>query len=157
MIFDFDTDKTAFHPEEANEVLFEWKRKNIENYLLVPGAWKKAVRRVLGSDDDLFLVPFDKIVDQFFSEENLTLPPKKNWVDLDVKAFMAVDGKKMLFDSEESLFNKLRERNPELSVTREVVAGAMSKAEIHQDVHRLFNRISQMVRIDSATVRKSIV
>ena len=159
MIFDYDTEKTAFHPEEANEVLFEWKRKNIENYLLVPDAWKKAVRRVLGSDDNLFLVPFDEIVDRFFSEENLTLPPRKKWVDLDANVFMVVDGKKILFDSEKSLFNKLRERSAELSVTREVVAGAMSKEEIHQDVHKLFNRISQMVQPDqiSTTVTKSIM
>jgi hypothetical protein len=159
MIFDYDTEKTAFHPEEANEVLFEWTRKNVENYLLVPDAWKKAVRQVLGSDDNLFLVPFYEIVDQFFSEENLTLPPKKNWVDLDANVFMVVDGKKILFDSEKSLFNKLRERNAELSATREVVAGAMSKEEIHQDVHRLFNRISQMVRPDqiNTTVTKSIM
>ena len=58
MIFDYDTEKTAFHPEETNEVLFEWKRKNIENYLLVPDAWKKAVRQVLGSNDNLFLVAY---------------------------------------------------------------------------------------------------
>ena len=146
MIFDYDTDETAFHPEESNETLFEWRRKNIENYLLVPDAWKRAVRYVLGlgSDQDLLLVPFCDIIDQFFADQNLTLPPKKNWADLDANVFVVVDGKKILFDSTDSLFNRLRKSNEELSVTREAVAGAMSENEIHQDVKRLFERINHL-------------
>lgn len=145
MIFDYDTDKTAFHPKETNEVLFEWKRKNIENYLLIPDAWKKAVRQVLGSGDGLFLLPFYEIIEQFFAGQNLNLPPGKNWVDLDSNVFEVVDGKKILFDSKGSLFNKLRYHNEELSVTREAVAGAMSKLEIHQDVKGLFKKIRLLV------------
>ncbi len=145
MIFDYDTAETAFHPEETNEVLFEWKRKNIENYLLVPEAWKKAVRQVLGSGNGLFLLPFYQIIDQFFAGQNLNLPPGKSWVDLDSNIFELVDGKKILFHSKDSLFNKLRQHNEELSVTREAVAGAMSKLEIHQDVKALFKKISLLV------------
>jgi len=148
MIFDYDTEETAFHPEETNEVLFEWRRKNIENYLLVPDAWKKAVRLVLSSDDDLFLSPYDQIIKQFFADENLTLPPNKKWGDLDSNVFMVVDGKKILFDAKNSLFNRLRKNNAELSITREVVAGAMSESEIHQDVKMLFEKISLMVKSD---------
>ncbi|MCJ7559467.1 ATP-binding protein, partial [Candidatus Bathyarchaeota archaeon] len=148
MIFDYDTETTAFHPEETNDALFEWKRKNIENYLLIPDAWKKAARQVLGSDEDLFLSPIDRIIEQFFAEQNLTLPPCKKWVDLDSNVFMVVDGKKILFDSKDSLFNKLRCRNEELSVTRESVAGAMSESEIHQDVKRLFDKIGLLVKSD---------
>ena len=36
MLFDYDDSDSAFHPEEDNPALAEWKRKNIENYLLVP-------------------------------------------------------------------------------------------------------------------------
>ena len=145
MIFDYDTEKTTFHPKETNEVLFEWKRKNIENYLLVPDAWKKAVRQVLGFDNGLFLLTFDQIIEQFFAEQNLTLPPRKNWIDLDSNVFLVVDGKKILFDSKDSLFNKLRQPNVELSVTREAVADAMNEYEIHQDIKKLFSKISLMV------------
>jgi energy-coupling factor transporter ATP-binding protein EcfA2 len=145
MIFDYDTDETAFHPEEKNEVLFEWKRRNIENYLLIPDAWKKAVRQVLGSVDDLFLSPYDQIIKQFFAEQNLTLPSNKKWIDLDSNVFMVVDGKKILFDAKDSLFNKLRCHNEELSVTREAVACAMNENEIHQDIQILFKKISQML------------
>jgi len=148
MIFDYDTDETAFNPGKRNEVLFEWKRKNIENYLLVPDAWKKAVRQVLASNADLFLSRFYEIIDQFFAGENLTLPPGKNWVDLDSNVFKVVDGKKILFDSENSLFNKLRSTNDELSATREAVAGAMSVDEIHQDVVGFFDKISLLVKED---------
>ena len=145
MIFDYDTETTAFHPEETNDVLFEWKRKNIENYLLVPDAWKRAVRQVLGSDDTLFLVPYDRIIEEFFAGENLTLPTHKDWVHLDANIFKLVDGKRILFDSEGSLFNKLRDNNEELSVTREAVAGAMSEDEIHEDTRALFDKISLLL------------
>jgi len=145
MLFDYDTDKEAFHPREDDEVLFEWKRKNIENYLLVPESWKKALREVLGVRDgekeSLFLVQFDTIIDDFFAGQNLTLPKNKKWTDLDSDIFKQVDGKKILFDSEKSLFNQLRESNKEISVPREVVAGAITKDEIHIDVVKLFEKI----------------
>ena len=146
MIFDYDTDKTAFHPEETNEALFEWKRKNIENYLLVPDAWKRAIHQVLGVPDDLFLISLKQIVDDFFASENLTIPPNKKWGDLDANVFKVVDGKKILFDSKKSLFNQLRKSNPELSLTREAVAGAMIKEEIHQDMKDLFKKIEMINR-----------
>lgn len=146
MIFDYDTDKTAFHPKETNEALFEWKRKNIENYLLVPDAWKRAIHQVLGIPDDLFLASLKQIVDDFFASENLTIPPNKKWGDLDANVFKVVDGKKILFDSKKSLFNQLRKSNPELSLTREAVAGAMIKEEIHQDVKDLFKKIEMINR-----------
>ena len=146
MIFDYDTDKTAFHPKETNEALFEWKRKNIENYLLVSDAWKRAIHQVLGVPDDLFLISLKQIVDDFFTSENLTIPPNKKWGDLDANVFKVVDGKKILFDSKKSLFNQLRKSNPELSLTREAVAGAMIKEEIHQDVKDLFNKIEMINR-----------
>lgn len=144
MVFDYDTDQQAFHPTKEDEVLFEWKRKNIENYLLVPASWKKAVMKVLGAENELFLLPYYQIIDQFFAEQNLTLPPNKKWYDLDSNVFMVVDGKKILFDSTESLFNKIRQTYKELSVPREFVAGSMNKDEIHQDVINLFYKIKSM-------------
>jgi predicted ATP-dependent endonuclease of OLD family len=44
MLFDYDDAETAFHPASTNRSLFEWRRKNIENYLLVPDAWKRTSR-----------------------------------------------------------------------------------------------------------------
>ena len=41
VLFDYDDDKT-YHPGSDNPGLYEWKRKNIENYLLVPDAWIRA-------------------------------------------------------------------------------------------------------------------
>ena len=40
MLLDYD-DRATFHPEPKNPTVVEWKRKNIENYLLVPDAWKR--------------------------------------------------------------------------------------------------------------------
>ncbi len=146
MIFDYDTEETAFHPDEANMNLFEWRRRNIENYLLVSDAWKRAISQVLGVPDNLFLVSLKQIVDDFFASQNLTIPPNRKWVDLDANVFTVVDGKKILFDSTKSLFNQLRKSNPELSLTRQAVAGAMIKEEIHQDVKDLFKKIEMINR-----------
>ena len=44
--FDYDAD-ADWHPAAGN-VVTEWKRKNIENYLLVPDAWKRTALRRLG-------------------------------------------------------------------------------------------------------------
>jgi hypothetical protein len=82
---------------------------------------------------------------KFFADENLTLPANKKWADLDSNVFIVVDGKKILFNSKDSLFNKLRSHNEGLSVTREAVAGAMSENEIHQDIKTLFKKINQML------------
>jgi len=144
MIFDYDTDETAFHPEKTNMTLFEWRRKNIENYLLVSDAWKRAISQVLDVPDNLFLAPLKEVVDDFFVSENLTIPPNKEWVDLDANVFKVVDGKKILFDSTESLFNQLRKSKTEPSLTRQAVAGAMIKEEIHQDVKDLFKKIEMI-------------
>ena len=40
VLFDYDDDDQAFHPEanDPKQSLYEWRRKNIENYLLVPDA-----------------------------------------------------------------------------------------------------------------------
>ena len=58
MLFDYDDSDTAFHPEPDNPALAEWKRKNIENYLLVPDAWKRAaLRQMECGEDDLFAQP----------------------------------------------------------------------------------------------------
>lgn len=42
VLLDYDTED-SYHPDPTNPCLKEWKRKNIDNYLLVPNAWKRAV------------------------------------------------------------------------------------------------------------------
>src|SRR4030067_3426978 len=55
MLFDYDDSENAFHPKPDNLVLYEWKRKNIENYLLVPDAWIRAALKYLEiNPDELF-------------------------------------------------------------------------------------------------------
>jgi hypothetical protein len=67
MLFDYDDADSAFHPAQDNPALAEWRRKNIENYLLVPDAWKRAVLKETGRDNaDLFTTPLLQTVDRFF-------------------------------------------------------------------------------------------
>ena len=142
MIFDYDEDDRAFHPEPGNPALAEWKRKNIENYLLVPEAWKRAARRQMG---DLFAQPVLPVIDRFFSDQNLTLPPGKTWRNVTADVFRVVDGKRILFEHDDSLFHQLRNGSPSVQLVREQVAVSMVSDEIHEDVHSLFGKLVALV------------
>jgi ABC-type dipeptide/oligopeptide/nickel transport system ATPase component len=145
MIFDYDNSKDAFHPPADNPTLFEWKRQNIENYLLVPDAWKRAsLQRIGSTEDDLFSRPIINLIDGFFVGQNLTLPPNKTWRNVDANVFQVVDGKKMLFEDNNSLFQQLRNTQPAITIPREVVVDFMKEDEIHEDVHLLMNKIQTL-------------
>ncbi len=138
--------ESAFHPHPENLSLYEWKRKNIENYLFTPDAWKRAILKQLGQDEnDLFTNPVLQIVDNFFSDQNLTLPPRKIWRNVNANIFSVLDGKRILFENEESLFQTLKRANPSVTLVREVVALHMSADEIHNDVHDFMGALSRLV------------
>ena len=141
VLFDFDSDEAAFHPMSDNPVLVEWKRKNMENYLLVPPAWKRAAATACGGD--LFAQPAFEIVQRFFEEENLVLPPRQTWRGLRANVFSVVDGKKLLFEAGQSLFRRLQAIGIEL--TPQAVASHMEASEIHEDVHLFFAKLRAAV------------
>jgi len=148
MVFDFDTERTAFHPDVKNPVLFEWGRKNIENYLLVPDAWKRAITKdpvfALG---EVFAAPTLTCIDHFFADQNLMLPPGRTWRNVAANVFQVVDGKRILFESQDSLFHQLHVIEPELYTLREKVAGAMEPDEIHDDVLALFKKLEHATKV----------
>jgi len=138
MLFDYD-DRTTYHPEPDNPALAEWKRKNIENYLLVPDAWKRAAEKF--GDGPLFVDPILQVIDDFFIGQNLTLPPGKTWRNVAANVFNVVDGKRILFEDDNSLFQQLRTGHPPVQLPREHIAGAMLPDEIHEDVHRFLDKL----------------
>ena len=143
LLFDLDTEENAFHPEPDNPSLVEWNRRNIENYLFVPSAWKKAAATLLRLPDmDLMLEPTRRVIDEFFAGENLTLPRGQTWQNVSARVFGAVDGKKLLFEDEDSLFVRLRNSDPSVDILKESVAASMTADELHDDVRRFFARIS---------------
>lgn len=145
VLFDYD-DRAAYHPEPNNPVLFEWGRKNIENYLLVSDAWVRAAFRELGLEfDSLFAEPIRALINNFFGSENLTLPQGKQWISLSTQVFKDVDGKKLLFENDNSLFQQLRRNDTAVELIREVVAVNMSAEEIHQDVSSLFEKLKNTI------------
>ncbi len=147
MVFDFDTERTAFHPEPSNPALFEWSRKNIENYLLVPDAWRRAVLDdPLFSLGEVFAQPALQIVQEFFADQNLTLPAGRTWGDLSANVFQVVDGKRILFENQDALFHRFHKLDPKLSLTRERVAATMKPDELHADVHALFAKLQRAVQ-----------
>lgn len=147
MLFDYDSDDEAFHPPAANPSLAEWRRKNIENYLLVAPAWRRAALQILQlPQDDLFAQPVLQAIDQFFADENLTLPASKTWRNVSANIFQEVDGKRILFKNDASLFHTLRRGDPTVEVRRERVAAVMTADEIHEDVHQFFGQLMTMAR-----------
>lgn len=141
MLFDFDTTETSFHTNPDNPSLFEWSRKNIENYLLVPDAWKRAILDKRNETDlNIFNIEILKAVDTFFESENLTLPPSKTWRDLDANIFKVIDGKKILFEQSSSLFHKLMS-DFELKVNRDSIGRNLRPEELHVDVIRFFEKL----------------
>lgn len=142
MLFDYDNSDNAFHPAPDNPGLAEWKRKNIENYLLVPDAWKRAALRLLDyTEDELFAQPILQVVDSFFAGENLTLPPGKTWRNVSANVFRVVDGKRILFENDDALFQQFRNGEPPVQLIRERVAMSMTADEIHEDVHQFIGKL----------------
>ncbi len=151
VLLDYDEENT-FHPEKDNPVLYEWQRKNIENYLLVSDAWVRAALRQAGvSDDEIFSDPIQTLIEDFFASENLTLPPGQSWKNVRANVFQVVNGKKLLFENSNSLFQRLKACDlpiPPTSVlelTREMVAASMLPDEIHEDVQQFFTRLAQLL------------
>ena len=147
MLFDYDDKDKAFHPAHGDLALAEWNRKNIENYLLVPEAWRRAALRLLScGDDDLFVQFTLGVINTFFADQNLTLASGKTWRNVSADIFSVVNGKRILFENDNSLFHTLRNGNPTVKLIRESIAAAMTADEIHEDVHGFFAKLREMVK-----------
>lgn len=145
-LLDYDTDG-GYHPEDTNPCIKEWKRKNIDNYLLVPPAWKRAVAKQLNEpEDSLFLLPYNTVIDNFFSEQNLTLSQNTTWRDVKAQIFSVLDGKKLLFSNNDSLFHRIKNVSTrELVINRQTIAASMLEEELHQDIVDFFNFLKSTV------------
>ena len=147
MLFDYDNDETAFHPtDKEHPFLNEWKRKNIDNYLLVIPAWKRAVKQN-SNIKGLFLEPYNSVIDKFFSDKGLMLTKEKSWKNIKTPGFDLVDGKKLLFENQDSLFEQIKNINDtELKINRSAVAAAMAQDEIHEDILMFFDNLKKIIK-----------
>jgi predicted ATP-dependent endonuclease of OLD family len=152
VLFDYDDNEQAFHPKANNPTLYEWRRKNIENYLLVPDAWIRAALQTIGfNEQDIFFTTVQELIRDFFDAENLTLPRNQSWRDVKANIFQVVNGKKLLFENNDSLFQRLKscqlplESIPSLELTREIIATNMKADEIHEDVHQFFAKLEKLM------------
>jgi predicted ATPase len=145
ILFDFD-DASVFHPKETNPVFNEWKRRNIDNYLLVPDAWIRAILRELGQkEDNLFSLEYTSLVNNFFAEQNLTLPKNASWKNVQANIFQIVDGKAILFEKKDSLFHQIKEKSKgRLIINRAKVASAMTQDELHVDIEKFFENLEKI-------------
>jgi hypothetical protein len=58
--------------------------------------------------------------------------------------FSAVDGKRILFEDDDSLFQQLRTGTPPVQLIREQIAVSMTADEIHDDVHQFIGKLVSM-------------
>jgi hypothetical protein len=149
MVFDYDSDETAFHPTPDNPALFEWERRHIENYLLVPNAWIQAATggQLLQSQADGTESPItvvSEVIRRFFRDESVALPPGQDWRSTRARIFKDMNGKQLLFEAEASLFHVLRKSTPSVVLPRETVAAAMRPEEIHQDICEFFETLTSV-------------
>ncbi|HLC17324.1 MAG TPA: AAA family ATPase, partial [Thermodesulfovibrionia bacterium] len=143
ILLDYYSEKD-YHPESDNPVVREWKRKNIENYLLVPDAWKRAMRNRLNmTETNRFTHPYIEEIDNFFGEQNLTLPAASTWENIKANIFQEVNGKKILFEMEDSLFQRIFKLS-QVQLTRESIATSMTADEIHKDIKEFFDKMSEI-------------
>lgn len=147
ILLDYDSDDVAINPAPNNKTLNEWKRKNIDNYLLIPEVWKKAVAEKLNIDiNGIFFQPYLELIDDYFSQQGLMLPPRSTWKDLQAATFKVIDGKKILFEYNDSLFQTIKKySNGELKINRILLAQNMNPDEIHQDIEHFFNNLESIV------------
>lgn len=89
-------------------------------------------------------IQLDLLIHDFFEAENLTLPKNANWRTVKANIFEVVDGKKILFETNEALFHRIRNK-ANLIVDRATVAGNMKPDELHNDIHRLFDHLESLV------------
>jgi len=144
VVFDYDNE-SSYHPETGNPVMKEWSRKNIENYLLIPEAWKNAVLDALNLNDfDLYSNKYQIIIDDFFVEQGLSLPKGFRWSNVKANIFQALNGKKILFENKDSLFQRIKSEN-DLKINREKVSANMSVEMIHEDILAFFDHLSAIV------------
>jgi hypothetical protein len=143
LLLDYDNETVAINPPSNQAVMNEWKRKNIDNYLLVPDAWNRAVAKELKeATDNLFLSPYYQLISDVFLAQNLNLPPHANWKTLNIQIFKIIDGKKLLFEDQDSLFNQIKSIGDKaLKINRSSVASAMLPTEIHEDIVQFFDNL----------------
>lgn len=146
-LLDYDLEN-SFHPKN-NPCIKEWKRKNIDNYLMVDSAWKRAVAKQLNEPtDSLFLQPYNVIIDDFFAEQHLTLSQDTTWRDVKAQIFSVLDGKKLLFSNNDSLFHRLKRVDDRgLTINRQTIAASMLKEELHQDIIDFFDFLKSIVEL----------
>lgn len=113
----------------------------------VPEAWKRAVLRQMEcGEEDMVAKLVTQAVDEFFSEQNLTLPPGKSWRNVSANVFGVVDGKRIWFENGDSLFHQLRKGAPSIELIREEIAMTMTADEIHEDVHQFMDKLVELTK-----------
>ena len=92
-------------------------------------------------EDDLFALETMRVIAAFFADQNLPMSAGRAWRNVTANIFSVLDGKRILFENDDSLFHTLRTGTLAIEVLRERVAGLMTAEEIHEDVHQFFSKL----------------
>ncbi len=138
-LFDYD-DESSYHPHKQNANTYEWKRRNIDNYLLVPDVWKRIAEKELISETEKVC----QLIDVFFNGQNLSLPTNSNWKTVKANIFEIINGKKILFEQEDSLFYQIEGQFGK-KINRSTLALSMKMEELHEDIVTFFEKLEEII------------
>jgi len=62
--------------------------------------------------------------------------------------FSVVDGKRILFENDDSLFQQLRKCSPSVRLNGEQVAMSLVAEQIHDDAHQFMSKLAALVGED---------
>jgi hypothetical protein len=79
------------------------------------------------------------------------LPSGSTWKDVKAQIFSIIDGKKLLFENPDSLFEQIKSvDNTQIKVNRSMVASAMTSDEIHNDIEIFFYNLTKITESENA-------
>ena len=81
----------------------------------------------------------------FFSEQGIILPKGFNWQNVKANIFEVIDGKKILFENHDSLFQRLKEGD-DLKINRERIANNMTADHLHNDIINFFEFLTSVAQ-----------
>lgn len=142
MLLDRNNRATLPADTDGNPVLRVWKRRHVENYLLIPHPWQRVVER----DFELHR----NIVDGFFFDEQ-GFSDRTDWLSDTVESLNTSRAKLLLFDARQALnhYDALNARlyDHGLIYTRHDIASAMRPEEVHRDVRDVLRLIYDKTRV----------
>ncbi len=138
----FDGDNKPQYPNDPS--VYEWGRKNIDNYFFVEDLWYRLLPKCQQFHKDQLY----KIINGFLNENTL-LHLHIDYKTTNLRPFKEFDGKKLLFEEEQCLYNQIKnyclKNTLSFNPKYYEIALAMKPNEIHKDIEQFFKQCNLLI------------